>query len=200
MRCHKYERWISDELDGELTEKNYKKLEDHLKRCSSCQAYSSRMKEMQAGISSVKKVKVSEAYLNNFSNRLRKELASLLSTDKKRKLNRAGFRWGYTMACVVIVVAVMVFLFYPSTLSRMKTERYILSFDDAIQELLSDIGDDQELGDLFNIMILASIQDALQDSDWTEQPGYDQRFYEREELSEGELDWSEKENGYDQET
>jgi len=195
--CHKFKKWVSDKLDGELSEKKSKKLERHLETCPACRTYFSHLTKIQAGVKSVEEAELSQEYLKDFSIRLKSNLISFPEQERRRMFLSSAFRWGFVTACAVALVSLAVFLFYPGVLSRMETDKFVYSLDDALLELRSDIGDDQELEELFNIMVLASIQNTLQNSDWNGLPGFDERLYEQGDLFEGEPKRVEQENGYD---
>jgi predicted anti-sigma-YlaC factor YlaD len=197
MRCHRYKKWISDNLDGELSKKKRERLDLHLRSCPSCLSYSARLKKIQEDAVPLKEAGLSEDYLKDFSLRLKTKISDLPSRQKSRLILNPVFQWGVAAASVIILACVSVLLFFPGIVQTKSGERFVFSMDDAVQVIRSDIGDDQELEELFNIMILASIENSLQDSNWREQPGFDEKLYEEQYISEGDLQQVEQDNGYD---
>ena len=72
MRCNI--KWLSMYIDGELSDKKKKKLEEHLKVCDSCSWNLQELKMVDAYANLVKEPQISEAYWENFTSRVKNKL------------------------------------------------------------------------------------------------------------------------------
>jgi anti-sigma factor RsiW len=158
MNHHKYERMISDDLDGALPERAGRRLAAHLTACPACRAYRARLEVIQARAASRQDAQVPPDYLDGFSARLRARLESPGAGERlPRRVSRV-WRWAW-LAAPVAAAAVFIFL---HVLQESPT---------VIQELLTDevnfssisqaIDDNAELSGDLNAVILGSIQDEI---------------------------------------
>ncbi|GAH75314.1 unnamed protein product, partial [marine sediment metagenome] len=72
-------------------------------------------------------------------------------------------------------------------------EIYVFSFESSLAKIYQEIGSDQELEQLFNSVILASIGETFGDSGWGERPDFYENLILWENLTEEEMRYLESE-------
>lgn len=72
MRCSRAEKLISDHIDGLLTEKQFRKLEKHLKRCLKCKDLQSELRSMVDAAEQLEDISPSKDLWPSIKNRLSK--------------------------------------------------------------------------------------------------------------------------------
>lgn len=164
MKCQKIEKWLSDRLDGQLSERKKRILEDHLKGCASCRLYKGNITRIQEMSQSFKMLERSASYWEDFSSRLRRRLSALDSERKKAVFWPLRWRWTFVAAgaAALLLVIISFLLFLPQKSSV--DESFVFSFEEAMAQLYFEIGDDTELENLLNSIILEDISDLVQDS------------------------------------
>ncbi|MCK4337725.1 MAG: zf-HC2 domain-containing protein [Candidatus Aminicenantes bacterium] len=178
MKHSTYEKWISDLIDNALSDRKKFRLKKHLDQCPVCRAYQGRLETLSKKITEMKKAEEVPAYLKNFSSRLHN---SLLSLDREKAAGAVGVRklkWAYALVPVVIAVLVIGYLALSNRLSPVQQERFVFSFEETMQQINYEIGEDKELKVIFNRMILTFIHSSLEDfqgeeSSWFESPFVD---------------------------
>ena len=80
MNCDRFEKWISDALDGDLPEKKKRKLAIHLNSCSHCRGYKNRIAVLHNETGNLGEEKLAPEYWEGFSGRLH---AQLVEADKE---------------------------------------------------------------------------------------------------------------------
>ena len=71
------------------------------------------------------------------------------------------WKWAWAGLASVFIIGVMIFLYLSQ--DRVPQEVYIFSFENSLAQIYKEIGSDAELEDLFNSVILASIDESLED-------------------------------------
>ena len=162
MNCQRIEKWISDSLDGELAERKKNRLEDHLRKCSSCRSYKSKMTKIHELSQSLPWPEKSPVYWQGFSLRLRKKLSAL--EPERKRVHR--WRWAYLAAGTAVLTLVIGSLFFIQKLSQKPPveEFYIFSFEEAMADISLEIGNDVELEDLLNSIILEDINALVRET------------------------------------
>ena len=166
MKCEKIEKWISDHLDGNLQEKKKRTLESHLKRCPSCRAYARNLEKIQEEARILASREVSSSYRQEFAARLKAKISALPPEKRKAAPLAWRWKWAWAGAAIILVIAVGIFLYFNSALIKSPQEIYVFSFEDSISEIYQEMNDNSELEDLFNSIILVSINEFLEDSGW----------------------------------
>lgn len=162
MSCNKNEKKISDLLDGRLSDKQKSILENHISRCPECREYKNQLIMVNSKVKEIEKQIIPKDYEREFSIRLKNRLLN----EQQRKHRLPGFeKWAYGGAGFIIVLFLVLYfvVFQPATIQT--EEFYVLSFEDALGGLLGEISDDVELEELFNTIILASLDEAIKELD-----------------------------------
>lgn len=191
MKCKSVEKWISDSLDKDISERKKSLIEKHLTRCPDCRAFRENILVLEKEIRTIDIVEVSQDYKKQFSSRLKSRILSLEEKDKKIALPFFKQRWILaSSAFVLAAILVSVFLLILPERGQ-EMEFYAFSFGDAVEEIYIEIGDDLELERAFNSQILASINDLLSPSAWTEQQRTNDDLFLWEDLTDEELEFLE---------
>jgi hypothetical protein len=159
MRCAKYERWISDRLDGALSVEKGKKLETHLAACLSCRAFSRTAQRVQQEAKAIPAAPVPEGYWEESLNRLRKRLDAPSPRAEKKPFLGLGWKWVFVAAPLVLLVVAGGILFFSRPAAT--AADYYLNDHERLGLIYSEIGDNPELERAFNRVLESSIQDHL---------------------------------------
>jgi predicted anti-sigma-YlaC factor YlaD len=190
MICQKYEKWISDALDGALSERKKRNLNSHLTDCSDCHAYQESLSRIQAEALRLDKAKVSPSYWENFSASLKKRLQALEPEREAPRALRLSWKWAWAGAPVFLALGIsLVFL-----LNRGQApENDIFSYEACLSRLHLEIGDDAKLEDNFNHVILGSLRGGLDSAALEERYLFSEDPFFWESLNEEELEFIEQE-------
>lgn len=185
MRCRTIEKWLSDRIDGELSESRIKALESHLERCSSCRSYAAALEIIQDEARSVQKPEVAPFYWEKFTSRLKADLGS---KKQGERLERPSVkRWIWAGASAALTLLIVVGLYFILFFEKPMPEMYVFSYEDSLAQIYQEIGRDPELENMFNLVVLASIGESLDESEWQDSAGFQESPLLWENLSEEEL-------------
>ncbi len=160
MSCEKIKKWLSDSLDGELSEKKRKILKLHLQSCAGCRVYSVNLEKIHDKAKSFKQVGTSPAYWEEFGTRLRAKISS--APRVKRRGLPFFLRWKWVWAGAAVLIAIALLFVFDLGQGKAPQEIYVFSFEDTLSQIYQEIGGDYELEELFNSLILASIGESLE--------------------------------------
>jgi hypothetical protein len=185
MRCRTIEKWLSDRIDGELSERKIKALEAHLERCPSCRSYAAALEKIQDEARNVERLEVSPSYWVESTIKLK---ADLNSEIQERRLERPlAKRWRWAGASAALTLLIFVGLYFLLFFEKPVPEMYVFSLENSLNQICQEIGRDSELEDLFNLAVLASIGETLEGSGWQDSPGFQKNSLLWENLSEEEM-------------
>jgi hypothetical protein len=162
MRCRTSERRISDSIDGSLSRRRSRRLENHLASCASCREYRARLLRIQEETARISAPDVPSGYWEDSRARLRESLESIRpassQTEIKRPRRRASIpsrrlAWAGAIGLVAAAAAILVL----SVRTRVPVESLPLSHEEAANRLVALIGSDAEVETAFVEMIQASI-------------------------------------------
>ncbi len=191
MKCRKIEKLLSDDIDGDLPEKKKKTLETHLRKCSSCSSYAKNIERFHEQAKNLERLEVSPVYWEEFTSRIKTEI-SYAQQEKMRGLPQF-LRWPWTWAGAAFLFVIVIGLFLYLAQNKTPQEVYVFSFESSLAKIYQEIGSDQELEQLFNSAILASIGETLEDSGWGERPDFYENLILWENLTEEEMRYLESE-------
>lgn len=185
MRCKKIEKWLSDRIDGEFSERKIKALLAHLERCPSCRSYDAALKIIQDEARSIQRPKVSPFYWEEFTSRLKANLSS--KKQEKRLEQPFAKRWRWAGASAALTFLIVVGVYFLLFFKKPVPEMYVFSYEDSLAQISQEIGRDSELENLFNLVVLVSIGESLEESGWQDSPGFQEKSFLWENLSEEEM-------------
>jgi len=183
MRCRDYEKWVSDSLDGVMRDEQRARLEAHLKKCPSCQAYSARLTRIHQEAASSRKAAVAPSYWEELSSAVRRRIEA---TEKSpRHLRPAWWSWRWAWGGVVLFSAVVFsLLLRPRPNPAFQSD--VFTFEACLGRLNQEIEDDAELAGNFNLVLLSSLRKDLSPAILEENPVFSEDPLFWESLSEEE--------------
>ena len=185
MRCRKIEKLLSNNIDGELPEKKNKILETHLRKCSLCSSYAENIERLHKQAKNLERLEISPVYWEEFTSRIKTEIS--YAQQEKMRGSPLFLRRKWAGAGVALLFVIVVGLFLYLTQNKTPQELYVFSFESSLAKIYLEIGSDQELEQLFNSVILASIGETLGDSGWGERPDFHENLILWENLTEEEM-------------
>jgi hypothetical protein len=160
MNCNKFRKWLSDVLDRELTEKKQQLLQRHLEECAPCRSYKESIEKINTESKSLEKPKLASEYWQMFNSRLKTKLLSIEPEEFISKPFLSRWKWAWAAAGSILITTVgLYFLFFQA---KATPETYAFSYEDVLSQIYQEIGNNSELENSFNQLILASIQETLQ--------------------------------------
>jgi hypothetical protein len=160
MNCNKIQKWLSDSLDGKLTEKKQQLLQRHLEDCAPCRSYKESIEKINAESKSLEKPKLSSEYWRMFNSGLKTKLLSIEPEVFKSKPFLSRWKWAWAAAGSILIAAVGLFFLFLQP--KATPETYAFSYEDALSHIYQEIGNNSELENSFNELIQASIQEMVQ--------------------------------------
>jgi len=191
MRHKKIEKLLSDNIDGELSEKKKKALETHLRNCASCSSYAENIQRIHKEAKSLEKLEASPVRWEEFTSRIKAEIFS--AKQEKLRGITLFLRWKWAWAGAALSFVIVAGLFLYLTQNKTPQEPYVFSFESSLARIYQEIGSDQELEELFNSVICASIGETFEDSGWGERPDFYENLILWEDLTEEEMRFLESE-------
>jgi predicted anti-sigma-YlaC factor YlaD len=190
MRCHDYEKWISDSLDGVLGKDQMALLDIHLTECAACRAYAKSLSRIQQEAGRLRKAQVAATYWEELSSTIRRRLEA---SEQGRSLGRPvrwNWRWAWG-AAVLFLVVVGALLLRPNPAPSFGPEAF--TFEACLGRLAQEIGEDDELAGNFNLILLNALRKDLSSAVPEENPVYSEDALFWEGLSEEEWKFLEEE-------
>ncbi|MGD2294642.1 MAG: zf-HC2 domain-containing protein [Candidatus Aminicenantes bacterium] len=163
MNCKKAEKKISDLLDGRLMGRDKDRLEKHMALCSSCLSYKQQQEILRAEVRAMEKIRLSAEYAQDFSSRLKRQLLSLKPKSDRKDFMLLDWKWVSAAAGFLLVVFLILYFTVFQSQTLPKEESFVLSFEEVLGEIHGEIGSDEELEELFNSLIMASIKETMEE-------------------------------------
>lgn len=185
MKCKEIEKWLSDLIDEELSERKRKEVDDHLQKCSLCRAYQEKLERIQTTVKEVDSGRVAPDYWEEFPSRIKDRISSFRPRQRERSPFAWGWRWAWVGAALILVIFMGLYLMHFQP--RAEQEVYVFSFEDSLAQVFQEIGENSELAGLFNTVILVSIEETLGETEREIVPGLESLSFPEEELTEEEL-------------
>lgn len=159
MKCSKYQKLLSDWLDGNLSEKKQKKLELHLKECHFCQEYCQELKALDQAAKNIPEAEIGN--VSEFEDCLRRRLSQIKGQreekERKRRFKIPVPAWGFGL---VFLAVIMYLIFYPRSADERDRQMQLvtlLSYEDSYLALTQAIATDEETIENLNEEIMNSI-------------------------------------------
>lgn len=183
MRCHDYEKWISDCLDGVLGEDQKALLDLHLTECPSCRAYGKRLSRIQQEAGRLRNARVAPSYWEELSSAVRRRLEAPEQGRSQGRPVRWNWRWAWG-AAVLFLAVVSGLLLRPRPAPSFGPD--VFTFEACLGRLAQEIGGDDELAGNFNLLLLNSLHKDLSSAMLEENPVFSEDALFWEGLSEEE--------------
>jgi anti-sigma factor RsiW len=162
MRCEKAKRWISEVLDGRLSEKKRFRLDAHLENCSICRSYKTGLERVQReAILAGDKGPGPEyfaALLIRLRARLKAEDAAALPIERHAPAFFPRGRWAWAGAASLLFAAAGIF--FISSRTRLPQESYWPAFDEPLASFEHQISDNPEVAAEFDQAVRKSLRET----------------------------------------
>lgn len=191
MGCKKYEKWVSDLLDGELSIKRSQRLDSHLARCPACRAYRQRLRLLQQEALRLDNPDFPPGYWEEFSGKLGLRLQAGLPEGPGLRLGWGSWKWAWAGAAVLIALALGLVLILGR--GPEVAESYVFSFEKCLDRVYGEIGDDSQLADLFNLALVHSLREEVETDSLAARPLFVEDPFFLEGLSDEELEFLSRE-------
>ncbi|MGQ9471071.1 MAG: anti-sigma factor family protein [Candidatus Aminicenantales bacterium] len=158
MLCWRFEKLISDHLDGRLSPRKEERLQRHLRSCSRCQAYLEDLKIIQAKTPSPLPFHVPESYWQDslalLRNKLIAESSKSLQAEKNKWLKARRWRLGWALVALGAAVLIIYLLFPKPPVSQPE----VFASAETLPLLIDQLESDVSFLDAFNETIEAEIR------------------------------------------
>jgi hypothetical protein len=188
MKCSKAEKWISDRVDGALPAGREGLLQSHLSTCPSCRDHARQILRLVEEVGALYPDEAGIFDGKDFSSRLRNKLS--LSESSEPKVFQTGrrqvWRWAAASASLLLILGLQL-LFKTDSSADMWANLYPYSYESTLSEISWEIQQDRRLEDIFNSLILASIEEELDEDEVDIYGGYIGGSFLLEDLSDEDL-------------
>jgi len=195
MSCRKWERWISDAQDGELSLRRQRHLKLHFGTCPACRIYAARLRVLHAQSEGLEDEPVSAQQARDMLARLKERLRAEAEAERAPARPYPVFRdrRAWIAAGALAAAAVLVLLVLPPQKAGLRDEGIAFSIDETLAQVFAEIGDDPELERAFNSLLASSLRGIMESSPGGIGPGhYDSPLFWQD-LTEEELRFLENE-------
>ena len=116
MECRKLRRILHEYIDGRLSERKARLVEEHIRDCSGCAAEIDSLKEMRSLLRTAGEVKMPDAYWDTYWDRLEKRLpdepVQVTLTSRMWRAIAASLQQPAVLGRVVVYILLFAFLIY----------------------------------------------------------------------------------------
>ncbi|UCE41997.1 MAG: zf-HC2 domain-containing protein [Candidatus Aminicenantes bacterium] len=187
MKCRQIEQWLSDSVDGAISEKKKAIIESHITTCPACLAFQDQIEKINEEARNLDALEMSPAQSREFSSRLKSALIEMEEGQSQGVLHAFRNKWVFVPASLIMIsLFILIFVFYEKG-DFQDEEFYVFSFGNAVEEINRDMGNDLILQEAFHSLVSASINEMLITADWDEMLIWEGEFFFWEEFSEEEL-------------
>jgi hypothetical protein len=156
MRCRRFRRWLSDDIDGRLPDREKKRLEFHLDVCSACRAYQKDLARLQAECGSIDGEPVGTDYFEKFAAAVETRLRQETVGDRRRRT--VVRRWIWVWTSVPVLLALVLGLILLRNRGENVREE-IFSFEACLERVYQEIGEDDDFAADFSRFLSGSLVD-----------------------------------------
>jgi len=194
MKCSKAEKWISDRADGALPSQRESLLQSHLSTCPSCCDYARQILRLNEEMDALYPNTDGAFDGKAFSSSLRANLSPLESGGGKviHSGRLSIWSWAAASASLLLILGLQ-FLFQPDPSPDIWANLYPYSYEGTLSEISWEIEQDRRLEDMFNSLILTSIEEELEGDEVDLYGGYLDGSFLFEDLSDEDLKLLEEE-------
>ncbi len=188
MGCEKYQRWMSDEFDGELPARKALRLAAHLRRCPSCRLYQQKLKYVQREAVELRKASPPPAYWQDFSARLKAGLEAQKIDKKQRWIGATGWRYAWGGAAIFLLACLLLTVFLLLRPGQKFLEDGFISFESFLDRLSLEVGGNDRLAEVFNLAVVDLIGEEVEVGTLPLRFDFSEDYLFIESLSEEEVD------------
>jgi hypothetical protein len=188
MNCTKAEKWISDWVDGALPPGRERVLQAHLSGCSACRSYLEQVRFLNREADSLYEDAATSKIEDVLVSRLTDSLTRMGGNEQRMRASGPlpGWRWAAAIAALVLILG-LYGLLQPERAIFTRPDLYPVSYEGALSEITWELEGDARLEEIFNALILNSIEDELGGGVLNEMDGYMNNPFFLNDLTEEEL-------------
>jgi hypothetical protein len=188
MKCQQIEQWLSDSVDGAMSNKKEAMINAHTQTCASCRAFREQIKKINEEAKNLDVKGVSPEQTQAFSSQLRSALVEMEQEKSSGVLHAFRNKWVFIPASVIMIsLFILIFVFYEKG-DFQDEESFVFSFGNAVEYIYQDMGSDLVLRQAFHSLVSASINEMLVTADWDEALSWEEGLLLWEEISAEELE------------
>jgi len=160
MRCAAARKWISDDLDGRLSQRRTEALERHLHGCEACRSYRRDLAVIQARTRARPVPSLSPEDWSRFELDLEREIrrAPQVVQEEAPRIGQR-MRWAWAGAALALLACAAVI--FVTMRGQDGLDPAYLTYEASLEQIFRETRDDPGLADSFDQLILASIGDAV---------------------------------------
>ncbi len=159
MKCDRYEKWMSDDLDGGLSRGRKDRLERHILTCRRCRTALAEMAGLQKAAGNLLEPGRGPEFWEDFERRLDSRISN---DDLSGRQDRAHIplegRWVLSGAVALLTMAVGLYVLLSPT--RGIPQSTGLSAEDSLSTIFNEIGDDSDLEASFHEVIISALEES----------------------------------------
>jgi anti-sigma factor RsiW len=160
MNCEKARKWISDGYDGALRAGRAARLERHLRACPGCRSYRDDLTRIEEMVGAGIVPERGPDYWQDFGRRLDARLrAAAPAPCRGNVVAHVRSKWAWAGACLLVLAVVGAYLVVLRP--RPLPGPVVLSAEEILTHVFSEIDSDEEFEASFNREILASIRETV---------------------------------------
>lgn len=173
MRCQDFQKWISDWLDGNLSQKNQKKLEEHLRTCEFCRRYYEDLKRIEDRVRQLPGAELPDQAV--FEDKLKERISRV--AKKPGQGHRISWKPRLVPAWAVglLLIAAAVYLFFqfrPAVEPEMDLAM-LMSYEESYLTLSQALSSDETWQKNYNDDILNSIYEEVKAGEVVDMENFD---------------------------
>lgn len=145
MSCEKYQKMVSDWLDGHIQPAGERKLFSHLETCRECRSYLEIQKKIKNELIDNQVMENSDEWWDKFEGQLRERIFEIKEEEKTRAIN---WLWRYLLALAGGLAVLLLIIFISRLPSKGETELLMataLSYEDTYLGLNQVLQEDNSL-------------------------------------------------------
>ena len=167
MTCRTAERWMSDEMDGCLSERRRARLAAHIEKCRECRLYRTRLEIVRRESANIPHPVLGEGYWEDFEGRLKSRLEAAaagpneITSPVPVRTFRPAWKWAWAGATVA-VLAVLAILVHPP---RRSADVFLAFYPgEAVVFFENEMTGNPALAESFNRILADAIGETIRDS------------------------------------
>ncbi|MGQ9801851.1 MAG: anti-sigma factor family protein [Candidatus Saccharicenans sp.] len=165
MKCQDYQKWISDRLDGNLSQKKQLKLEEHLRACAFCRRYYEDLKMIEDRVRQWPGAELPDPAV--FEDKLRERLSLKAPETKKEQKKSLITRLVPAGAAGLLLIAAAIYLFLQlrPVVEPESDLAMLMSYEESYLTLSQALSNDEKWHNEYSDDILNSIYEEVKEDE-----------------------------------
>lgn len=164
MSCRRWQKRVSDRLDGALFPGRERRFAEHVAVCADCRAYAHALEVIQVEAARVQAPPFTRDYGEKFLLRLKKRLREDGGHPAgERALTFWKRRWAWVAAGLAVAAGVLAWVLVLRPVPR--ADIYLLSEKDSFSRIYQEYSQSPDMEDVLDEFLVSSIDESLKASD-----------------------------------